>query len=394
MDYQRKILVCQDSLMFGGHERMFLSLAPGLLELDGLDSLVICVPGANNNFLQALDDAKLPRSRVQHLRSTKVRGEPYRAPLRWIYRREMDALLSKEKPALVLLLQGRIENALVPMLAARKAGIPIVSYLPMAHATSELGYRHAAPVITRILDGIRNYYYRMPDGYAVPSAAVERQLRSHGVTARIDVVPNVVRSPSDSPSRADARATLGVAPDEQLAVFVGRIDRHQKGLDLLVDAMARSLPGDPHWQFAFVGDGPDASWLRGALSAAGLLGRCRLISWTDTPGDWYAASDAVVMPSRFEGVPLTMIEALLHDRPVLASEIDVFVDYLPCEGLARFDTSLDVPAALNRVRRAALHGRYARAIAQVRAECDIEASRRRFAEAVNHGWQIRTKAGA
>lgn len=394
MGYQRKILVCQDSLMFGGHERMFLSLAPGLLKLDWLDSLVICAPGANRTFLQALDDARLPRSRVRHLRSTKVRGEPYRAPLRWIYRREMDAVLSEEKPVLVLLLQGRIENALVPMLAARRAGIPIVSYLPMAHATSEMGYRHATPVITRILDRVRTYYYRLPDGYAVPSAAVERQLRSHGVTARIDVVSNVVRTPSDSLSRADARVKLGVAADENLAVFVGRIDRHQKGLDLLVDAMARSLPADPRWRFAFVGDGPDASWLREALDTAGLLARCRLINWTDTPGDWYAASDAVVMPSRFEGVPLTMIEALLHDRPVLASEIDVFLDYLPRDGLVRFDKSLDLPAALDRVRKASLEGRFAQAVAQVRAECDIEASRRRFAEAVDHALRSRRQAGA
>lgn len=220
MGYQRKIPLCQDSLMFGGHESMFLSLVPGLLKLNWLDSLVICAPGANKTFLQALDDARLPRSRVRHLRSTKVRGEPYHAPLRWIYRREMDAVLSEEKPALVLLLQGRIENALVPMLAAWRAGIPIVSYLSMAHATSKMGYCHATPVITRILDRVRTYYYWLPDGYAVPSAAVERQLRSHGVTARIDVVPNVV-TPSDSPSSADARVKLGVAPDELVAADLG-----------------------------------------------------------------------------------------------------------------------------------------------------------------------------
>lgn len=382
MNYSGKILVCQDSLMFGGHERMFLSLAPGLLELDRLASLVFCVPRVNKSFLDALDIAALPRSRIRHMSSTKGRGEPYCAPFRYGYRREMSAVLSEEKPDLVLLLQGRIENALVPMLAAHRAGIPIVSYIPMAHATAELGYRFGTPVLPRILDGIRSYYYRLPRGYAVPSAAVERQLRSHGVTARIDVVPNVVGVPSALLSRAAARAELQIEPDGRLAVFVGRIDRHQKGLDRLVDAMARSRSDASAWRFAFVGDGPDASWLRTALDAAGLLPRSRLISWTDTPGDWYAASDVVMMPSRFEGVPLTMMEALLHERPVLGSEIDVFLDYLPRDGLTRFDAALDLDDALDRACRAFEEGHYAPAIAQVRAECDLATSRRLFAEAI------------
>ncbi len=369
--------------MFGGHERMFLSLVPVLLELDWLDSLVICVPSANFAFLQALDQAKLPRLRVRQLRYSKVRGEPYRAPLRWMYRREMDTVLSEEMPALVLLLQGRIENALVPMLAARKARIPIFSYLPMAHGTSELGYRNFTPAITRTLDWIRSYYYRLPDGYAVPSSAVERQLRSRGVTARIDVVPNVVPLIPASSSRADVRVKLGIALDERLALFIGRIDRHQKGLDLLIEVIARSVPVDQRWRFAFVGDGPDASWLDDALETAGLLPQCRRINWTDNPSDWYTASDAIVMPSRFEGVPLTMIEALLHDRPVLASEIDVFLDYLPREGLVRFDETLNIFDALNFICSASLKEKYAIATTKIRAECDLDLSRRLFAEAVN-----------
>ncbi len=244
----------------------------------------------------------------------------------------MSAVLSEEKPDLVLLLQGRIENALVPMLAAHRAGIPIVSYIPMAHATAELGYRFGTPVLPRILDGIRSYYYRLPRGYAVPSAAVERQLRSHGVTARIDVVPTwsgavrptlACRCPGEAPDRARR------APGR-----LCRTDRPaSKGIGIFLwtpwpgRGPTPRPGGSPSWGMARTRRG-----LRTALDAAGLLPRSRLISWTDTPGDWYAASDVVMMPSRFEGVPLTMMEALLHERPVLGSEIDVFLDYLPRDG--------------------------------------------------------------
>ncbi len=55
---------------------MFLSLAPGLLELDRLASLVFCVPRVNKSFLDALDIAALPRSRIRHMSSTKGGASP------------------------------------------------------------------------------------------------------------------------------------------------------------------------------------------------------------------------------------------------------------------------------------------------------------------------------
>jgi glycosyltransferase involved in cell wall biosynthesis len=55
--------------------------------------------------------------------------------------------------------------------------------------------------------------------------------------------------------------------------------------------------------------------------------------WTPLVSDIYTASDLVLMPSRFEGVPLVMLEALMAGRPVAAAGVDGMRDYLPPEWL-------------------------------------------------------------
>ena len=64
--------------------------------------------------------------------------------------------------------------------------------------------------------------------------------------------------------------------------------------------------------------------------------------WTDRPDELMAAADVVLMPSRFEGVPLSMLEAMSLGVPVLGSNIDVFREYLPPDNVIDFEaTSLD-----------------------------------------------------
>jgi glycosyltransferase involved in cell wall biosynthesis len=128
---------------------------------------------------------------------------------------------------------------------------------------------------------------------------------------------------------------------------MGRVDRHQKGLDRLVERIAGcSLPG---WRFVVVGDGPDRDWLDEALARRVPPGRVHRLGWTDAPQDLYRASDVVLLPSRFEGLPLVILEALLHHRPVLASPIEAHADLLPERALASFEDQAAFEAALRAV---------------------------------------------
>jgi glycosyltransferase involved in cell wall biosynthesis len=91
----------------------------------------------------------------------------------------------------------------------------------------------------------------------------------------------------------------------------------QKGHTYLVSAAAAT----PGATFVFAGDGP----LRGSLEAQaaelGVADRCLFLGErTDMP-DLLAASDLVVLPSLYEGLPVSVLEAMAAERPVVATAI-------------------------------------------------------------------------
>ena len=73
--------------------------------------------------------------------------------------------------------------------------------------------------------------------------------------------------------------------------------------------------------------------MRVKLEQAGWSGRLRFTGWMEAPWDHYAALDLLVMPSRFEGQPLAMQEALLCGVPVCGTRVDGLADYLPQQWL-------------------------------------------------------------
>jgi glycosyltransferase involved in cell wall biosynthesis len=142
---------------------------------------------------------------------------------------------------------------------------------------------------------------------------------------RTAVVPNGV-APRPAGDGAGLRRRLDISADARLAVFVGRLDVRHKGLDRLVRAAAAA----PGWRFLLVG--PDHRGGRAELlrllagSAAG--GRVELageLPPADLPGV-YAAADLFVLPSRWEGLPMSLLEALGAGVPALVSpEVDRLV---------------------------------------------------------------------
>ena len=90
-----------------------------------------------------------------------------------------------------------------------------------------------------------------------------------------------------------------------------------KGLDLLVAAVSR-LAGV---RLLVVGDGPERSALEAQVHQLGLSDRVELRPWGDQGRRSLAEMDIFVLPSRNEGLPLSVIEAMLASRPVVASDV-------------------------------------------------------------------------
>jgi glycosyltransferase involved in cell wall biosynthesis len=115
--------------------------------------------------------------------------------------------------------------------------------------------------------------------------------------------------------RLTARNRLGIDRETPLAVCLGRVTR-QKGQEVLLAAWPEIQRQCPAAQLGIVGDGD----LLPALAGCPPPGVRFAGSVTD-PRPWYAAADVVVLPSRWEGLSLTLLEALASGRCVVVSDI-------------------------------------------------------------------------
>lgn len=369
---RRTLLILHDSPDFGGHEEMFMRFLPAVVEQGDYDRIVMRYPAANRKLAERMAPFASPRFSIQGWSFAKQRAEPYLAPFRSDYAAEVRRLFDAEAPITTLLLQGRIENCSVPMLAA-PPGKFVVSYIPMAHRMSEMGRSGL------VGDWVRRRLYRRPSRFIVPASAVAAQVRAAGGRGPAVVVDNVVTPPA-RPSREAARDALDLPRDARVALFLGRMESRQKGLDTLFEAMRRQAPALEGWTFLFVGAGEAEEACRELSVELAKYVDIRGPFWSDRPHSALAAADLMLMPSRWEGVPLVMLEAMAYGVPILASDIDVFRDYLPNACRIDFATD-DLAPAMERVL--ASHAAHQMQSAQRLSETNLEASAARFVAALD-----------
>lgn len=106
----------------------------------------------------------------------------------------------------------------------------------------------------------------------------------------------------------------------QKLVSVGRISG-QKGFDLIPE-MARKLEKPFEW--LIVGDGPTRDALQAKADQMGVGEYVKFIGQRENPMPYVKAADIVVIPSRFEGWGMTLSEALVLGKPVVATDLPVF----------------------------------------------------------------------
>jgi glycosyltransferase involved in cell wall biosynthesis len=97
---------------------------------------------------------------------------------------------------------------------------------------------------------------------------------------------------------------------------VGRLDP-QKGFDVLLEALV-ALPGV---RLVLVGEGRSRSDLQARARVLGVAGRVTFAGWSEDVRSHLAGFDVVVLPSRSEGFPLTIVEAMLAGLPVVATRV-------------------------------------------------------------------------
>jgi len=121
-------------------------------------------------------------------------------------------------------------------------------------------------------------------------------------------------------------AHLGIGGELRFAC-VGRLHPPSKGQDILLEALATPEWKARPWRLYLYGDGPMRQVIQLLASSLGLSKHVEFAGFAAVEDIW-AANHVLVMPSRFEGLPLAMVEAMLCARPVVATDVAGHSDIL------------------------------------------------------------------
>ncbi|MDF2705476.1 MAG: UDP-glucose--polyglycerol phosphate glucosyltransferase [Nonomuraea muscovyensis] len=156
-----------------------------------------------------------------------------------------------------------------------------------------------------VRDDIARYYGRF-DAVVVLTRSNQLAYRELLPGTPIVRIPNIVE-PSGALSRQE----------NPVVVAAGRLVR-QKGFDLLVQAFGQAVRRHPEWELRIFGSGARKATLAALIEAQGLGDRIRLLGRTTRLDSELARASIYALSSRFEGLPMVMIEAMGHALPVAA----------------------------------------------------------------------------
>jgi glycosyltransferase involved in cell wall biosynthesis len=187
------------------------------------------------------------------------------------------------------------------------------------------GYRYAAIAQSAVVywwpsDGhaerLAQSYESASAAYFVSQANLELSRRQFGSSLRN---AKVVRNPFNV--RYDACPPWPTSPEGELALAcVGRLDVISKAQDVLLQVL-----GLPHWQerkvrLSLFGEGPNERGLR-RIAEQLKLNNVDFRGQSNDVEEIWRQHHALVLPSRFEGMPLTVVEAMLCGRPCIVTDV-------------------------------------------------------------------------
>ncbi len=243
-----------------------------------------------------------------------------------LFRRERPDLVHAHMPI----------SGFLARLAARAAGVPRVAYTCHGFLFNQPGpwLRRGASLAMELLAG------RLTDVFMTVSHEEARDARRLHI-ARAPAAIGNGRDPAvfhpDPEARAALRKNLGVPEDQVVITAVSRLVRH-KGYPELLAAM-RDVTAEL-WVVGERLQSDHGEDMEPYFAAAGLGDRVRRLGYRADVPAILAASDIFVLPSHFEGLPMSVIEAMLSGLPVVATDIRG-----PREQVVEGETGFLVPPA-------------------------------------------------
>jgi glycosyltransferase involved in cell wall biosynthesis len=121
--------------------------------------------------------------------------------------------------------------------------------------------------------------------------------------------------------RAAARQRLGLPVDAFIVAGIGRLS-YQKNFSLFIDVAAAVVAKRPTAYFVIAGTGPEERQLRDRAARRGIERRLRFLGYVGDMPEFYPAVDALLLTSRYEGLPITILEAMATGTTIVSSMLD------------------------------------------------------------------------
>jgi glycosyltransferase involved in cell wall biosynthesis len=308
MDRPLRVALVITELEVGGAERCLVNLACGL-DRSRFEAEVYCLasqpPAPQDRLVRRLEESGVP---AHFLGFSNKWSLPAAV-------RALRTALAQRPPDVM---QSMLFHAnVVSGLAHRRGGSGGLS----------LGFRVADP--SRWRQWVEGHIAREADRVVCVSQSVaDFAARRMGLApSRLTVIPNGIDLVTYEGRRPADLTRFGVPSGRRVITCISRLAK-QKGLDLLIRAAPQLLGALPHHDLLLVGDGPEMSNLRRLAVERGIGERVHFTLWQPTVPEILLASDVMVLPSRWEGMPNVLLEAMACGRPVVCSAAEGVAEVL------------------------------------------------------------------
>ena len=222
---------------------------------------------------------------------------------------QLKRLMELERPHRVLALLGRTNIRCC--LAAWD--------LPLHLVVSERN-DPARQQLDRFWSWLRTLSYQRADVVTANAEGVVESLRRMGRWKRLELLPNPLPSVVQELSAADSGGAQSTTHELQL-LTVARLVR-QKGLDVLIDAFAAlNFEQRVTWRLIVAGDGPERQALEAQAQRLGVANQIDFLGFHSDPASLMRKGGVFVLPSRYEGMPNALLEAMGFALPVVITDV-------------------------------------------------------------------------
>lgn len=289
-------------LEFGGAERCLANLVTGI-DRSRFDPIVCALkprPAAGKDLLvQQIEAANIP-----------VHFLNLRSPASFIFGvRKLNVLLRQHETKIVqtFLFHANVIGAF----SARSAGVARVFS----------GIRVADPTRWRMT--LERFAFRRVDQIVCVSQSVADFAVAKGgfPRAKLLVIPNGIELGDTSPETPIDRTQFGIATGRKVLLCVGRL-HEQKGFDWLLQLAPELFRRLPEHDIVIIGEGPERNSLTELAVRLNIQSRVHFVGWRPDVPQWMRAAELLLLPSRWEGMPNVLIEAMGAGLPVVATSVE------------------------------------------------------------------------